>query len=289
MKVPCVPITKALKKALIQRVVKLKKRKITPKLITFLVGNSPEQLSYVAIKQKVARNLGVKFELIHLKEVPPFEVFANLLKEKANEAQTTGVIIQQPLPSKLFTETLYNFVPREKELEGHHPKSPFLPPLGLAVLTVLKHALQPKTGFKNLFIDEKEDHSLFKNVIKHKKVVLIGRGLTGGQPIGKTLSYFHINYLNTNSQTDNPRQYYEEADVLITAAGQKVLTADMLKPGVILINVGLRKEGRKFKGDYDEAEVKSVASYFTETPNGIGPIDVIYLFKNLIDAAELQK
>ena len=63
----------------------------------------------------------------------------------------------------------------------------------------------------------------------------------------------------------------------------------MLKPGVILINVGLRKEQGKLKGDYEEKEIKEIASYYTPTPGGIGPIDVIYLYKNLVDAAKLQK
>lgn len=289
MKIPCVQITRELKRALSRRVIKLKKKKITPKLVTFLVGESNEQLSYVSIKKKMARSLGVKFELVHLKEIPPFETFANLLREKAYDPQTTGVIIQQPLPSRLITETLYNFIPRDKEIEGHHPKSPFLPPLGLAVLTVLKHTYQPKVSLKHLFIEERQDSSFFKNALKHKKIVVVGRGLTGGQAIGKTLSYFRINYLNTNSQTDNPQQYFEEADVIITATGKKVITSDMLKSGVILVNVGLRKEGRKLKGDYDEVDVKSVASYYTETPNGVGPIDVVYLYKNLIDATEMQR
>ncbi len=289
MKIPCVQITRELKRALSQRIIKLKKKKITPKLVTFLVGQASDQLSFVAIKQKMARSLGIKFELVHLKETPPFETFANLLRKKAYDRQTTGVIIQQPLPSRLITETLYNFIPRDKELEGHHPKAPFLPPLGLAVLTVLKHAYQPKVSLRNLFIEEKQDSTFFKNALKHKKIVVVGRGLTGGQAIGKTLSYFRINYLNTNSQTDNPRQYFEEADVIITATGKKVITSDMLKPGVILINVGFRKEGKKIKGDYDEADVKSIASYYTETPNGVGPIDVLYLYKNLIDATEMQR
>ncbi len=85
------------------------------------------------------------------------------------------------------------------------------------------------------------------------------------------------------------RRTIEEADIIITAVGKKVLAADMLKNGVILANVGLRHERGKLKGDYDEKEIKSVASYYTPTPKGIGPIDVLYLFKNLIDAAEFQK
>ncbi len=289
MKVPCVQIARALKTTLIQRVRKLKKKRQTPKLVTILVGNSSEQISFVKIKQNVARSLGVKFEFVHLKDTPQFESFANLLREKANDSETTGVIIQQPLPSRLFTETLYNFIPREKEIEGHHSKSPFLPPLGQAILTVLKYVSQPKTPLKHLWIDPKQDFVFFKNALKQKKIVIVGRGLTGGQPICKTLSYFKLNFLNTNSHTDHPEEYFKEADIIITAVGKKVIIPELLKFGAVLINVGLRHEGRKLKGDYDEKEVKSIASYYTETPRGIGPLDVLYLFKNLIDSTELQK
>ncbi len=77
--------------------------------------------------------------------------------------------------------------------------------------------------------------------------------------------------------------------MIITAVGKKVLTPQMLKKGVILINVGLRRENNKLKGDYDEKEIKDIASFYTPTPGGVGPIDVVYLFKNLVDAAKLQK
>ena len=287
MKVPCADIARSLKKDLKSRAARLKKKRITPKLVTILIGEAPEQLSFVKIKQKVAKDIGIKFEFIHIKKTPTFFEFIGLLKEKAAEKETTGMIVQQPLPSHLQTNTIYNFIPSVKEIEQHKEKSPHFPPLGLAVLTVLKFIYQKGKTSKN-FVVEEEDISFFKQTFKHKKVVLVGRGPTGGAAIGKTLSDFKINYLNVNSQTHNPEQYYKEADVIITAVGRKVVNKEDLKPGAILVNVGLRRENGKLRGDYDEKDVRKIANYYTETPGGVGPIDVLYLYKNLLDAAEMQ-
>jgi methylenetetrahydrofolate dehydrogenase (NADP+) / methenyltetrahydrofolate cyclohydrolase len=118
---------------------------------------------------------------------------------------------------------------------------------------------------------------------------LVGRGLTGGLPIGKALSFLNIPFLNTNSQTTDPHEYYKDADIIISAVGKKIIKKEMLKPNVILLNVGLRKElDESLKGDYEEKEISDIASFYSTTPGGIGPIDVLYLYKNLIDAAKLQ-
>jgi len=130
---------------------------------------------------------------------------------------------------------------------------------------------------------------LFKKILKSKKIIVVGRGITGGKPIGKTLGDLNINYINTNSLTISPESYYITADLIITAVGKKVIEPAMLKPGVVLINTGVRKENGKLKGDYEEKEIKDIASFYTPTPGGSGPIDVVYLYKNLIDAAKMQK
>ncbi len=288
MKIPCEEIADSFKKYLKKRVKTLKKKGVKPKLVTILIGESAEQLSFVSIKKKVAKLLGIQFEFIHLKETPDFMRFATLLKTTSNDPKTTGMIIQQPLPSRLSTVTVYNFIASVKEIEDHQNKLVFFPPLGLAVLTALKYVYQQKKVSENLIIDPSVDSSFFKQVLKNKKIVLAGRGSTGGLPIGKTLSYFKINYVNISSQTQDPDQYYGEADIIITAVGEKILKPQILKPGVVLINVGLRREDGKLKGDYDENEIKKISSYYTITPKGIGPIDVLYLYKNLIDAAAIQ-
>jgi len=282
-------IAEVLEKDLKKEFKELKKKKKSIKLVVFLIGNSPEQLSFVSIKKKLAKRLGVDFEFIHLKTTPPFIAFVRMIKKKSFDPKTTGIIIQQPLPSQLNTDSVYDFIALEKEIEGHRKKTSFFPPLGLAVITIFKYIyIHPKID-SHLLINIHKDLNAIKKVTKHKKVVIIGRGITGGKPIGKTLAESKINFVGINSQTPHPEDYCKEADIIITAVGKKVLNPLMVKQGVILINVGMRKEKTKMLGDFDEKEMKSIASYYTPTPGGLGPLDVLYLFKNLLDAAKMQK
>lgn len=274
---------------LLKKELKKRKKKRTPKLIAFLIGDSTDQRSYIAIKSKVAKKLGIKFELVHIKSIPSFESFAHRIKETSLDLETSAIIIQQPLPAQLSTDSLFEYITDNKEIEGHKRKTPFTPPIGLAVLTVLKYIFGTQTIDNQLIVNLNKDKKLFKKVFRNKKIVLIGRGITGGKPIGKTLSDAKINYIGINSKTPEPATYLKEADVIITAVGEKVIRPEVLKPGVVLINVGLRRENGKLKGDYDENEIKHIASYYTPTPGGIGPIDVVYLYKNLIEAYKLQK
>lgn len=265
------------------------KKKKSIKLVVFLIGTSPEQVSFVNIKRKLAKRLGVIFEFIHLKKSPTFEAFVRMVKEKSHDPKTTGIIIQQPLPSQLNTDSVYDFIALEKEIEGHRKKTTFFSPLGLAVMTLLKFIyIHPKIN-PNLLINVHKDLNAIKRVTKHKKVVIIGRGVTGGKPIGKTLTDAKINFVGINSQTPHPEEYCKEADIIISAVGKKVITPLMIKPGVVLINIGMRKEKTKLLGDYDEKEIKEFAHFYTPTPGGLGPLDVVYLFKNLLDAAKMQK
>jgi len=268
--------------------VKLKK-KTKPLLSVFLVGNSDDQLSFVKIKSKIAKKLGIDYKLIHLKSTPNFIDFVNRIKSEVNDPLVKGIIIQQPLPAQLSTDSLYDYIPAVKEIEGHRKKSIFYPPIGLAVLTTIKYIFSGKKIDNRLIVDLKKDKNFFKKFLKNKKIVLVGKGVTGGKPIGRVLQELKINYINVNSQTTNPKEYFQAADMIITAVGKKIILPSMLKPGVILINVGLRKENGRLKGDYDEKEIKDIASFYTPTPGGVGPIDVAYLYKNLVDATKIQK
>src|SRR3990167_9883976 len=288
MIIPCKKIAQELERELKKEVLALKKKKKSIKLVVFLVGTSSDQLSFVKIKKAIASRIGVKFEFINLKETPPFEKFVRLIKETSHDPETTGIIIQQPLPAQLSTDSVYDFIDIKKEIEGHRRKTEFFSPLGLAVLTVFRYLYISPRIDKNLFVDMKKDINGLKKSLKHKKIVIIGRGETGGKPVGKVLTNAKINFVSINTQTINPTEYYKEADIILTAVGKKVVTADMLKNGVVLINMGLRHEGRKLKGDYDEKDIKDVAGFYTETPGGVGPLDVLYLYKNLIDAAKMQ-
>lgn len=285
MKVPCADIARFIKDDLSRQVLQLKKKKITPKLVAFLVGNEPEQLAHVKAQQKAAKEIGVDLELIHIEKPPAFLQFANLLREKSNDAATHGVIIESPLPTSLQSDTIYNFVPLAKELEGHRKKTVYFSPIGLTVLSILKYIFQNTQVSAKLYPDPVKDPSFFKQSLKQKKVVLIGRGANTGAEIAKVLSAFRINFINVNTQTFEPEQYYKDADVIITSIGKRVLKASDVKQGAVLINVGTPDDSGA-EGDYDEAEIKSVAGFYTPIHKGTGPIDILYLFKNLIDAAK---
>ncbi len=287
MKVPGNQIASQLNFYLKKEIKKLDKNK--PQLAVFLVGNASDQLSFIKIKKTVAGRLGIKFQLVHYKSVPQFENFACAIKAKANDPAVHGIIIQQPLPAQLQTDSIYNFIPLNKEIEGHRRKSPFYPPIGLAVLTVIKWIYFGSRQPQSLLVDPKSDRLMFKRKFHNKKVVLVGRGITGGAPIGKTLTDFKINYINLNSKTPQPESYYQDADLIISAVGKKVIFPQYLKKHVVLINVGCHRQMGKLCGDYDETEIRSQAEFYTPTPGGVGPIDVFYLYKNLIDAYKLQQ
>jgi len=287
MLIPTKKIIQELENFLKKEFLKFKKKRVA--LVDTLVGTSADQVSFVKIKEKTAHKLGIKFDFYHLKKTPSFQEFMNDIKEKTADPKITGIIIQQPLPSQLNTNSLYDYIPLEKEIEGHRKKTPFLPPIGLAVLTILKNIFIGTTDIKKLLIDTKKDRVFFKKVLRNKKIVIIGRGVTGGIPIGKTFTEMKINYISLNSTTPEPSLYLKEADIIIAAVGKKVIFPENLKPGVILINVGLRKENGVLRGDYEEKDIKNIASYYTSTPGGIGPIDVLYLYYNLLLAAKMQK
>ncbi len=284
MIVPCKDIASFIKEDLKQKVNDLAAMERTPKLVTIHVGISEQQESYISIKRRMADELGIIFEYIHIPKPPTLIDFIRIVKDHCRN-ENTGIIIQQPLPSRLQSDTIYNFIPLPKEIEGHKNKSPYSPPLGMAVLSALKYIFVKNEIGSHLYPNPTEDPLMFKTLFKTKKVVLLGRGLTGGTPIGNTLTAYKINYINVNSQTPNPGEYISQADIVISAAGKKTITPDILKPGAAILTVGLRQEGTKLVGDYDEREIAPVAGWYTQTPGGLGPIDVLYLFKNLVDAA----
>lgn len=261
-----------------------------PALSIVQVNSSPESASFVKIKEKTTLKIKAKFEIIRYRKISDFEGFANKIKTTAYNEKITAVVIQQPLPSSLTTESLYNFIPLEKEIEGHKKKSPFTPPIALAVLTILKYIYRPggKKTFDEVNFNMKKDKQFLRNILKRKKIVLIGRGATGGKPIAKVLNSLNINFINIHSKTPTPEFFYKEADIIISAVGKKVLTPEVVKPGVILISVGVRQENGKWKGDYDEREIKNIASFYTPVPGGIGPLDIVYLMCNLVEATKMQ-
>ena len=289
MKIPCREIADHLRQKLIEEVQALKKSGTSPKLVTILVGSEPEQISFVNIKKRTGEQIGIDFELVHLAEEPSFREFKEIVDKKANDPKTSGIIIQHPFPETYNAEEIYSIIPPKKEIEGHRSDSRFHFPLSIAVLSGVKYIMTREVGETNgtqTIVNFSKDKAAFQRFLQGKNIVIAGRGITGGAPIAKALVDIGISFTVVHSQTQNPQEIYKSADIIITATGKKIISRSAVKADVILLNVGLRKEDGKLKGDYDECEIAEIASYYTQTPGGLGPLDVLYLFKNVIEASK---
>lgn len=227
---------------------KIKKLGVTPTLAVVLIGDNPASIAYIKQKQKAAEKIGAKVILSqNLKDVNKFN----------DDTSIHGIIIQRPLPNENIPEVMLT-----KDVDGFEKGSPFTVPVVLAVKTILK-----STGIEYL----------------NKRMVVIGRGETAGKPIAEYFKTSHV----VHSQTPHPQEVLKTADIIITCVGkEKVITKDSIKPGVILIGVGIwRDSNGKLRGDYNEDEIKDIASYYTPTPGGVGPVNVACLMQNLVTAA----
>lgn len=292
MLIPCKDIALELEKRLKIEVSQLKANSIIPKLVTILIGTAPDQLSFVKIKSLVAQKIGVEFELVHIEKVPAYRDFLKIVSKKASDVETSGIIIQQPMPENFFTDEVYDLIPKIKEIESFRHDSTFHFPLSLAVITGFKYCIlkinNNKDAINKSIVDFENDKKLFFEFLKDKKIIIAGKGITGGKPIAKTLKEIGVAYQVADSKTENADKLYQDSDIIITATGKNILNRLNIKKGVMLLNVGLRKENDKLKGDYDEENVSELASFYTKTPGGLGPLDVLYLFKNVIETAKSQ-
>ena len=122
--------------------------------------------------------------------------------------------------------------------------------------------------------------------LKSKKIVIIGKGATAGKPTEESLKKYGLNPIVIDRKTKKVPEILKSADVIVGAVGKKVIQPENLKSGVVLIGIGLhRGEDGKLHGDYDDDEVNQIASFYTPSPGGVGPINLAYLFQNLVKAA----
>ncbi len=288
MELSCREIIQKLEEYIKDRAKTLSKDGVKPRLIDIIFGTQETHKKYIAIKKRAAEQLGISFKAVVIEHIPTFENLARILKELSLDPDNHGIIIQRPLPSQLQTDSLYKYITIEKEIEGHKPKSTFYAPLGLAVLNIIKYMYRESEGLSDVIFEPTHDIPFLRKALKHKRIILLGRGSTAGQPIGKTFTDLKVNYLNINSTTFNSTQYFKEADIIICAVGKHIVKSADLSPGVALINIGHHHEHGVLKGDYQISDIKEKCSFYTPVVGGAGKIDVLYLLKNTVDAAWMQ-
>ena len=264
-----VAAAKVIRHEVSQAVAKLKNK---PGLATVLVGEDPGSRSYVNGKHRDCSQVGINSIRI---ELPQNVSQAELLKEiddlnRSNEC--SGFIVQLPLPAHIDTNKVLSAIDPDKDADGLHPKN-----LGKLVLS--QSGVIPCTPRAIVELLRKNEISL-----SGKEVVIIGRGTTVGRPLSLLLSSKGIDATVTilHSKSSDIRSHTKRADIVIAALGRAhFLTADMVKEGVVAIDVGITRTSEGLVGDIDPGVVK-VASAIAPMPGGVGPMTRAMLLSNLL-------
>jgi len=265
---------------LAHRVHQLEERyNIQPHLAVICVGDDPATASYIEQKKKKAQEIGAVVSVYkHSLNVTQQELqqTVDFLQE---QGRIHGIILQLPIPSHLDETKLINSIHKDKDVDGFVPDSPFVVPIAAAIFKLLEIPMIKETI---------ETGDSYNDWLRGKNIVVMGKGKTGGSPIINELKKRGVTPEIVDSQTTHVGDVTKKADIVICAVGKReILTKDMIKKDVILLNVGMTMtdEG-KFVGDYNEEDVASVASWYTPTPGGVGPVNVACLMENLVIAAE---
>jgi methylenetetrahydrofolate dehydrogenase (NADP+)/methenyltetrahydrofolate cyclohydrolase len=269
-------LASSIKSTLAQRTAALKARGITPGLGTVLVGDDPGSLSYVSGKHRDCHEVGINSIRIDLPATASHADVLAALKDLNSAKECTGYIVQLPLPKGINTQAILESIDPAKDADGLHP-------LNLGRLVAGYDAPLPCTprGIVELI-----NH--YKIPLAGADVVVIGRGLTVGRPLGLLLTRKQENatVTLTHTGTKDLASHTRRADIVIAAIGQAhFLKAEMIKPGAVVLDVGISRTDSGLIGDIDPG-VMNVASFVAPMPGGVGPMTRAMLLMNVVDACE---
>ena len=276
----------AVKNELAERIATLKARGIVPGLGTLLVGDDPGSISYVAGKHRDCAEVGIESIRVDLPaEASEDDVMAAIVALNANPA-VTGYIIQLPLPAGINENAMLELMDPDKDADGLHPTN-----LGRLVLGVAGPIDSPLPCTPAGIVEMLQRYDV---PISGKHVVVVGRGLTVGRPLGLLLTRKGLDatVTLTHSRTENLESYVRRADILVAAVGVAgLIQPEWVKPGAAVLDVGITRvvnpeTGKaRLVGDVDPA-LGDVAGYLSPVPGGVGPMTRAMLLKNVVDAAE---
>ena len=241
-----------------------------PGLAVVIVGNDPASQIYVRNKIKACGELGIRSYAYELPATATQAEVENLLDELAHNNDVNGILLQLPLPAHLNTESAMARVPFEKDVDGFSAQN-------LGLLTLHKERVAACTPSGVMKILESEGVA-----ISGKHAVVLGRSDTVGKPMAMLLLNANATVTICHSRTKNLQEICKNADILISAVGKaKFVTADMIKQGAVVIDVGINRDANgKLCGDVDFENVKDKTSLITPVPGGVGPMTITMLMYN---------
>lgn len=262
-------------KALKQRVDALREKNVVPGLCVILVGNDPASQTYVANKEKACARLGIHSQTLRMgAETTQAELEAAI--ERANEDEAIhGILVQLPLPAHLDEHRALALIRPEKDVDGFHAVN-----MGrLARGEDCVVACTPKGALHML--------KAAGVPIAGKNAVVIGRSNIVGKPMALLLLQENATVTICHSRTENLAEYTRRADILVAAVGKpRFVTADMVKEGAAVLDVGINRVDGKLCGDVDFEAVKEKAGWISPVPGGVGKMTIAMLMENTVSAAE---
>ncbi len=261
-----------------EEVSKLKEQGITPGMAVVIVGDDPASRIYVNNKKKACAEVGIYSEEYALPADTTQEALTALVKELNGRKDINGILVQSPLPKGLDEKAVVETIDPNKDVDAFHAGNvgkimigdfDFLPCTPAGIIELLD-----RSGVE----------------IEGKHCVVVGRSNIVGKPMAMLLLHRNGTVTICHSRTRNLAEICREADILVAAVGKaNFITADMIKPGAAVIDVGMnRDENRKLCGDVDYAEAEKVAGWITPVPGGVGPMTIAMLMKNAVNGAKIQ-
>lgn len=256
----------------------VKEKGVTPGLAVVIVGNDPASRVYVNSKKKACAEVGFESFEYALPEETTQEELLGLVEKLNRDSKVNGILVQLPLPKQIDENAVINAINPEKDVDAFHP-------FNVGKIMIGDFAYLPCTpaGVMELIDSTGVE-------ISGKSCVVIGRSNIVGKPMAMLLLHRSGTVTICHSKTKNLAEICKGADILVAAVGKaKFVTADMVKDGVVIIDVGMnRLENGKLCGDVDFENVEKKASYITPVPGGVGPMTIAMLMRNTLTAAKMQ-
>ena len=261
-----------------QEVEQLKAKGVCPGLAVVIVGDDPASRTYVNNKKKACAETGIYSEEYALPASTTQEELLELVRTLNKKPDIHGILVQSPLPDGLDEEAVIEAINPQKDVDAFHHQN-----VGRIMIGNFHILTCTPAGVIELIRSQGIE-------IAGKNCVVIGRSNIVGKPMAMLLLHNNGTVTICHSKTKNLAEICRQADILVAAVGRpKFVTADMVKPGAVVIDVGMdRDENGKLCGDVDFVNVEPKAGYITPVPGGVGPMTIAMLLKNTITAAKLQ-
>lgn len=268
-------LAKNVRENLKAEVEELKKQGMVPRFAVILVGNDKASLTYVKSKNKACQELGIEYEEILLDEATQMQELLDIIDKLNERDDISGILLQSPIPAHLDINEAFRRIHPNKDVDGFNPYN-----VGRLCLNQDTFVSCTPYGIMKM-LDAYNIH------VEGKNAVVIGRSNIVGKPMALSLLNKNATVTICHSKTQNLKEIVKNADIVIAAIGRKhFVTADMVKDGAVVIDVGINRTDEGIFGDVDFENVKEKVSFITPVPGGVGPMTVAMLMTNIVKATK---